>query len=127
MPRVAGVSLLSRLASDLIVNFFDTPWSPHDEKGQGPLSVLTFCWKPLLQYLVFPLQFLFLYSCASPQQLITPLLTPGIRVRRPAYTRSPPAHEARLPMLHTMLGTLVGVYVSHGSPFPILYTDTSPN
>ena len=33
--RVAGVSLLSRLASDLIVNFFDTPWSPHDERGQG--------------------------------------------------------------------------------------------
>ena len=32
--RVAGVSLLSRLASDLIINFFDTPWSPHDEKGQ---------------------------------------------------------------------------------------------
>ena len=32
--RVAAVSLLSRLASDLIINFFDTPWSPHDEKGQ---------------------------------------------------------------------------------------------
>ena len=62
MPRVAGVSLLSRLASDLIINFFDTPWSPHDEKGQTPLSYLTFFWKPLLQYFVFPLQFLFLYS-----------------------------------------------------------------
>jgi len=60
--RVAGVSLLSRLASDLIINFFDTPWSPHDEKGQSPLSYLTFAWKPLLQYFVFPLQFLFLYS-----------------------------------------------------------------
>ena len=83
--RVAGVSLLSRLASDLIVNFFDTPWSPHDDKGQGPLAYLTFFWKPLLQYapaghiagtpvrllltrlptaryLIFPLQFLFLYS-----------------------------------------------------------------
>ena len=60
--RVAGVSLLSRLASDLIINFFDTPWSPHDEKGQSPLSYLTFAWKPLLQNIVFPLQFLFLYS-----------------------------------------------------------------
>jgi len=56
------VSLLSRLASDLIINFFDTPWSPHDERGRGPLAYLTFFWKPLLQYLVFPLQFLFLYS-----------------------------------------------------------------
>ena len=37
-------------------------WSPHDEKGQGPLAYLTFFWKPLLQYLVFPVQFLFLYS-----------------------------------------------------------------
>jgi len=62
VARVAGVSLLSRLASDLIVNFFDTPWSPHDSKGQTALSYLTFAWKPLLQYLVFPLQFLFLYS-----------------------------------------------------------------
>jgi len=62
VARVAGVSLLSRLASDLIVNFFDTPWSPHDERGQGALSYLTFAWKPLLQYFVFPLQFLFLYS-----------------------------------------------------------------
>ena len=60
--RVAGVSLLSRLASELIINFFDTPWSPHDERGQSPLSYLTFAWKPLLQYFVFPLQFLFLYS-----------------------------------------------------------------
>jgi len=60
--RVAGVSLLSRLASDLIVNFFDTPWSPHDTRGQGPLAYLTFAWKPLLQYVIFPLQFLFLYS-----------------------------------------------------------------
>jgi len=60
--RVAGISLLSRLASDLIINFFDTPWSPHDSKGRGPLSYLTFAWKPLLQYLIFPMQFLFLYS-----------------------------------------------------------------
>ena len=60
--RVAGVSLLSRLASDLVINFFDTPWSPHDDKGAGPLSVLTFAWKPILQYIVFPVQFLFLYS-----------------------------------------------------------------
>jgi len=61
-PRAAAVSLLSRLASDLIINFFDTPWSPHDERGKGALSYLTFAWKPLLQYLIFPLQFLFLYS-----------------------------------------------------------------
>ena len=60
--RVAAVSLLSRLASDLVINFFDTPWSPHDEKGQGPLAYLTFFWKPLLQYVIFPVQFLFLYS-----------------------------------------------------------------
>ena len=62
VARVAGVSLLSRLASDLIINFFDTPWSPHDSKGKGPLAYLTFFWKPLLQFFVFPLQFLFLYS-----------------------------------------------------------------
>ncbi|CAL1160247.1 unnamed protein product, partial [Cladocopium goreaui] len=30
MPRVAGISLLSGLASDLIINAFGTPWSPHD-------------------------------------------------------------------------------------------------
>jgi len=60
--RVAGVSLLSRLASDLIINAFDTPWSPHDERGQSWKSYLTFFWKPLLQYIIFPAQFLFLYS-----------------------------------------------------------------
>ena len=60
--RVAGVSLLSRLASDLIINFFDTPWSPHDSKGTSALSYLTFAWKPLLQFVIFPVQFLFLYS-----------------------------------------------------------------
>jgi zeaxanthin epoxidase len=62
MPRVAGISLLSRLASDLIINAFDTPWSPHDSKGTDWKSYLTFAWKPLLQYVVFPAQFLFLYS-----------------------------------------------------------------
>jgi zeaxanthin epoxidase len=61
-PRASAISLLSRLASDLIVNFFDTPWSPHDDRGKGILAYLTFAWKPLLQYVVFPLQFLFLYS-----------------------------------------------------------------
>jgi len=60
--RVAGVSLLSRLASDLIINAFDTPWSPHDEKGTNWKSYLTFFWKPLLQFVIFPFQFLFLYS-----------------------------------------------------------------
>jgi len=62
MPRVAGVSLLSGLASDLIINAFDTPWSPHDDKGTDWKSYLTFAWKPILQYIVFPAQFLFLYS-----------------------------------------------------------------
>ena len=62
MLRVAGVRLLSRLASDLIINAFDTPWSPHDSKGTNWKSYLTFLWKPLLQYVIFPAQFLFLYS-----------------------------------------------------------------
>jgi len=60
--RVAGISLLSRLASDLIINAFDTPWSPHDSKGIDWKSYLTFLWKPILQFVVFPAQFLFLYS-----------------------------------------------------------------
>ncbi|CAE7354821.1 unnamed protein product [Symbiodinium natans] len=62
MPRVAGISLLSGLASDLIINAFGTPWSPHDEKGTDWRSYLTVAWKPLLQFVFFPLQFLFLYS-----------------------------------------------------------------
>mmetsp|Transcript_7892 Transcript_7892/g.23492 ORF Transcript_7892/g.23492 Transcript_7892/m.23492 type:complete len:549 (-) Transcript_7892:35-1681(-) len=63
MPRVAGVSLLSRLASDLIINAFDTPWNPWgDGLGMSWKSYLTFFWKPVLQYLIFPGQFLFLYS-----------------------------------------------------------------
>lgn len=62
MPRVAGCSLLSRLASDLIINAFDTPWSPHDQKGTNWKSYLTFAWKPLLQYVIFPAQFAYLYS-----------------------------------------------------------------
>ncbi|MEO1460592.1 MAG: hypothetical protein AAFV49_23965, partial [Pseudomonadota bacterium] len=62
--RVAAVSFLSRLASDLIVNAFDTPWSPHDRQQWNWRSYLTFAWKPVLQYLIFPAQFLFLYSFA---------------------------------------------------------------
>ena len=31
-------------------------------EGSGPLAYLTFFWKPILQYIVFPIQFLFLYS-----------------------------------------------------------------
>ena len=63
MPRVAGVSLLSRLASDLIINAFDTPWNPWgDGLGTSWKSYLTFFWKPVLQYLIFPAQFLFLNS-----------------------------------------------------------------
>jgi len=60
--RVAGVSLLSRLASELIIQAFSTPWSPHDNMGTDWRSYLTFAWKPVLQWMVFPLQFLFLYS-----------------------------------------------------------------
>jgi len=60
--RTAAVQLLSRLASDLIINLFDTPWSPHDERGTDWKSYLTFFWKPVLQYLVFPVQFAYLYS-----------------------------------------------------------------
>ena len=43
--RVSAVQFLSRLASDLIINAFDTPWSPHDSKGQSWKSYLTFFWK----------------------------------------------------------------------------------
>jgi zeaxanthin epoxidase len=60
--RVSAVQLLSRLASDLIINAFDTPWSPHDNLGQSWKSYLTFFWKPILQYAIFPAQFAFLYS-----------------------------------------------------------------
>ncbi len=90
--RVSAVQFLSRLASDLIINAFDTPWSPHDNKGQSWKSYLTFFWKvrlqmqnnisgahllleqasnkiifvfylqPILQYAIFPAQFAFLYS-----------------------------------------------------------------
>jgi len=50
------------LASDLIINAFDTPWSPHDSLGKTWKSYLTFFWKPVLQYLIFPAQFAYLYS-----------------------------------------------------------------
>lgn len=60
--RVSAVQFLSRLASDLIINAFDTPWSPHDNLGQSWKSYLTFFWKPVLQYVIFPAQFAFLYS-----------------------------------------------------------------
>ncbi|KAG7363637.1 FAD-dependent monooxygenase [Nitzschia inconspicua] len=60
--RVSAVQFLSRLASDLIINAFDTPWSPHDDLGKSWKSYLTFFWKPILQYAIFPAQFAFLYS-----------------------------------------------------------------
>lgn len=60
--RVSVVQFMSRLASDLIINAFDTPWSPHDDLGRSWKSYLTFFWKPLLQYVIFPLQFAYLYS-----------------------------------------------------------------
>jgi zeaxanthin epoxidase len=60
--RVSAVQFLSKLASDLIINAFDTPWSPHDNLGQSWKSYLTFFWKPVLQYVIFPLQFAYLYS-----------------------------------------------------------------
>lgn len=64
IARASTVQVLSRLASDLIINLFDTPWSPHDDKGRDWKSYLTFFWKPVLQYLVFPAQFAFLYAFA---------------------------------------------------------------
>ena len=60
--RVSVVQFLSRLASDLIINAFDTPWSPHDDLGKSWKSYLTFFWKPVLQYVIFPMQFAYLYS-----------------------------------------------------------------
>jgi len=60
--RVSIVQFLSRLASDLIINAFDTPWSPHDNLGRSWKSYLTFFWKPLLQFAIFPAQFAYLYS-----------------------------------------------------------------
>jgi len=60
--RVSIVQFLSRLASDLIINAFDTPWSPHDDLGKSWKSYLTFFWKPILQYAIFPAQFAYLYS-----------------------------------------------------------------
>mmetsp|Transcript_35522 Transcript_35522/g.95340 ORF Transcript_35522/g.95340 Transcript_35522/m.95340 type:complete len:633 (-) Transcript_35522:611-2509(-) len=60
--RTTIIQFLSRLASDLIINAFDTPWSPHDQKGTNWKSYLTFAWKPLLQYVIFPAQFAYLYS-----------------------------------------------------------------
>lgn len=60
--RVTIVQFLSRLASDLIINAFDTPWSPHDDLGKSWKSYLTFFWKPVLQYAIFPAQFAYLYS-----------------------------------------------------------------
>lgn len=60
--RVSIVQFLSKLASDLIINAFDTPWSPHDNLGKSWKSYLTFFWKPILQYAIFPAQFAYLYS-----------------------------------------------------------------
>ena len=62
IARVTIVQFLSRLASDLIINAFDTPWSPHDDLGKTWKSYLTFFWKPILQYAIFPGQFAYLYS-----------------------------------------------------------------
>eukprot|EP00968_Pinguiococcus_pyrenoidosus_P011557 scaffold935_cov248-Pinguiococcus_pyrenoidosus.AAC.16 len=60
--RVSAVQGLSRMASDLIINAFDTPWSPRDSLGTSIQSVATTMLRPFLQYVIFPLQFLFLYS-----------------------------------------------------------------
>jgi zeaxanthin epoxidase len=48
--RVSAVQFLSRLASDLIINAFDTPWSPHDNLGKTWKSYLTFFWKVSLMH-----------------------------------------------------------------------------
>jgi zeaxanthin epoxidase len=53
--RVSAVQFLSKQA-------FDTPWSPHDNLGTSWKSYLTFVWKPVLQYIFFPLLFAYLYS-----------------------------------------------------------------
>ena len=60
--RTSAVQGLSRLASDLIINAFDTPWSPADKLGTTWRSYSTTFIKPFLQFVIFPLQFLFLYS-----------------------------------------------------------------
>ena len=51
--RVSIVQFLSRLASDLIINAFDTPWSPHDNLGKSWKSYLTFFWKVIIFILFF--------------------------------------------------------------------------
>lgn len=81
--RVSAVQFLSRLASDLIVNAFDTPWSPHDDLGKSWKSYLTFFWKPILQYAIFPAQFAFLYSYYPSGRLedISKKLTEDWKVR----------------------------------------------
>jgi hypothetical protein len=48
--RASAVQFLSRLASDLIINAFDTPWSPHDNLGKSWKSYLTFFWKVCVRY-----------------------------------------------------------------------------
>ena len=48
--RASTVQLMSRLASDLIINAFDTPWSPHDNLGKSWKSYLTFFWKVCVRY-----------------------------------------------------------------------------
>ena len=55
--RVSAVQFLSRLASDLIVNAFDTPWSPHDDLGKTWKSYLTFFWKVSLIHTIYPIHF----------------------------------------------------------------------
>uniref|UniRef100_A0A6U4D7Q0 FAD-binding domain-containing protein n=3 Tax=Phaeomonas parva TaxID=124430 RepID=A0A6U4D7Q0_9STRA len=60
--RTSAVQGLSRLASDLIINAFDTPWSPNDSLGNTWRGYSTAIIKPFLQYVIFPAQFLFLYS-----------------------------------------------------------------
>lgn len=59
--RASTVQLMSRLASDLIINAFDTPWSPHDNLGKSWKSYLTFFWKVCVRYFRdFCLRFSFL-------------------------------------------------------------------
>uniref|UniRef100_A0A0G4H6P7 FAD-binding domain-containing protein n=1 Tax=Chromera velia CCMP2878 TaxID=1169474 RepID=A0A0G4H6P7_9ALVE len=62
--RSAVVQGLSRMASDLIINAFDTPYCPesNDCYGKGFKGRLTAFLRPFLQHIIFPLQFLYLYS-----------------------------------------------------------------
>ena len=66
LPRTSIVQGLSRIASDFIINFFDTPTRlklglPPKLEYPGLISALVALWQPLLPFF-FQLQFSYLYS-----------------------------------------------------------------